>query len=46
MELDRPYSSKAKCNRGGYGLELTKTKEKRKVKEELPENNIRGSLGC
>jgi hypothetical protein len=46
MELDQPYySSKRNCNReGGYGP--TRTKEKRKAKEELSENNTRGSLGC
>jgi hypothetical protein len=47
MELDQSYSSKGKCNRGGgYGVEPTRTKEKRKAKEELTENNARGSLGC
>jgi hypothetical protein len=43
MELDRPYSSRGKCNReGSYGVEPTRTKEKRKAKE----NNARGILGC
>jgi hypothetical protein len=46
MELDRPYTSKGKCSReGGYGVKLTRTKEKTKAKEELAENNMRGSLG-
>jgi hypothetical protein len=46
MELDRPYSSKEKCNQeGGYGVEPIRTKEKRKAKEELAENNMRGRLG-
>jgi hypothetical protein len=31
---------------GGYGVEHTRTKEKRKAKEELVEDNTRGSLGC
>jgi hypothetical protein len=44
MELDRLNSSKGKCNRGGYGVEPTRTKEKGKAKEELAENNTRGSL--
>jgi hypothetical protein len=45
MELDRPYSSKGKCNReGDFGVEPTK--EKRKAKEEFAENNTRESLGC
>jgi hypothetical protein len=44
MELDRPYSSKGKCSaEGGYGVEPKRTKEKRKTKEELAENNRRGS---
>jgi hypothetical protein len=42
MELNRPYSSKGKCNReGGYGVEPTRTKEKGKAKEELAESNTR-----
>jgi hypothetical protein len=28
---------------GGYGVEPTRAKEKRKAKEELAENNMRGS---
>jgi hypothetical protein len=47
MELDWPYSLKGKCNReGGFGVKPTRTKEKRKAKEELAENYMRGSLGC
>jgi hypothetical protein len=38
---------KGKCNReGGFGVEPTRIKEKRKAKEELAENNTRGSFGC
>jgi hypothetical protein len=44
MELDRAHSYEGKCNRGGgYGAELTRTKEKRRAKEGLAENNTRGS---
>jgi hypothetical protein len=46
MELDQPCSSIGKFNSGGYGLEPTRTNEKRKAKEELAENSTRGSLGC
>jgi hypothetical protein len=39
MELDRPYSSNGKCNReGGFGVEPTRTNEKREAKEVLAEN--------
>jgi hypothetical protein len=45
LELDRPHTSKQKCNLGGgYGVEHTRTKEKRKA-EEVAENDMRASPG-
>jgi hypothetical protein len=47
MELDQPLSLKGKCRReGGYRVKPTRTKEKRKAKEKMADNNTRANLGC